>query len=85
VFTAEYHHHSSLKLIVSDYFETSNVCQPSHFTPLKVAGNLRSQSLVRLISHNIQRCSVPWDVRHLFLAEKKWWAYKMELWCLAAL
>jgi hypothetical protein len=55
VFTAEYNHYSSLKLIVSGCFETSNTCQPLRFTPLKVAGNLQcSQSLLRLVSHNVQ-------------------------------
>jgi hypothetical protein len=54
MFTAEYHHYSSLKLIVSSYFETSNICQPLRFTPLKVAGNLHSQSLVQLVSQNMQ-------------------------------
>ena len=54
VFTAEYHDHTSLKMIVVGYFETSNICQPLPFTPLKVAGSLLTQSLVKLISQNIQ-------------------------------
>jgi hypothetical protein len=32
-----------------------------------------------------RRCSVLWNVLHSFLAQKNSWAYKMELWSLAAL